>query len=179
MVDAPPPQSLSGTVCMGSVWNRGFVHPTGLPQTLCPCNPLGWPTVQVSFSLKSSPLKSRVPGSTGHPDKRALWGALGRAGRCHPGCWLRQVVHLPDVPRLFYTWEFPCSVGNKDQSGNAALTHLSADSMRASILGCSYSTILSPPILIFLIFFLLCLGLFFSCFSSSLRCDLRLFMRQF
>ena len=27
------------------------------------------------------------------------------------------------VPRLFYTWEFPRSVGNKDPSGNAALTH--------------------------------------------------------
>ena len=27
------------------------------------------------------------------------------------------------VLRLFYTWEFPCSVGNKDPSENAALTH--------------------------------------------------------
>ena len=37
------------------------------------------------------------------------------------------------------------SVGNKDQSGNAALTHLSTNSTRASILGCSHCTILSPP----------------------------------
>ena len=145
MVDAPPPQSVSGTVCTGSIWNCGFVRPTELPQTLCPCHFLGWPTVQVPFSLKSSPLKSQVAGSTGHPDKRALWGPLGRAGRRHPGCWLLQAVPLPGVPRLLYTWEVPRSVGNKDQSGNAALTHLSADSMRASILGCSHSTILSPP----------------------------------
>ena len=145
MVDAPPPQSISGTVCMGSIWNCGFVRPTGLPQTLCPCNPLGWPTLRVPFSLKSSPLKSQVAGSAGHPDKCALWGALGRAGHHHPGCRLRQVVCLPGIPRLCYTWEFPHSVGNKDQSGNAALTHLSADSTRASILGCFHSAILSPP----------------------------------
>ena len=94
---------------------------------------------------KFSPLKSQVAGSTGHPDKRALWGALGRAGRPHPGCRLRQAVPLPGVPRLLCTWEFPHSVGNKDQSGNAAVTHLFADSTRASILGCSHSAILSPP----------------------------------
>ena len=92
-------------------------------QTICPCNPLGWPTVQVSFSLKSSPLKSQVAGSTGHPEKHALWGLLGRAGRRHPVCQLRQADLLPGVPCLFYTWEFPLSVGNKDQSVNAALTH--------------------------------------------------------
>ena len=39
------------------------------------------------------------------------------------GCQLHQPRPLPGVPRLFYTWEFPCSVGNKDPSGNAALTH--------------------------------------------------------
>ena len=114
-------------------------------QTLCPCNRLGWPSVQVSFSLKSSPLESQVAGSMGHPEKRALWGVLGRAGCRHPGCQLRQAEVLPGVPRLLYTWEFPRSVGNKDQSGNAALTHLSADSTRAPILGCSHSAILSPP----------------------------------
>ena len=90
---------------------------------ICPCNPLGWATVQVSFSLKSSPLKSQVAGSTGHPDKRALWGLLGRVGRRRPGCRLRQADLLPGVPCLFNTWEFSRSVGNKDQSGNAALTH--------------------------------------------------------
>ena len=145
MVDAPPPWSVSGTVCTGSVWNHHFVHPTALPQMLCPCNPLGWPTVQVPFSLKFSPLKSQVASSTGHPDKRALWGALGRAGRCYPGCRLCQAVPLPGVPRLLYTWEFFHSVGHKDQSGNAAVTHLSTDSPRALILGCSHSAILSPP----------------------------------
>ena len=145
MVDAPPSRSVSGTVSTGSVWNRRFVRPTVLPQTLCPCNPLGWPTVQVPFSLKFSPLKSHVASSTGHPDKRALWGALGRAGRRHPGCWLHQAEPLPGVPHLLYTWEFPRSLGNKDQSENAALTHLSVDSPNVSILGCSHSAILSPP----------------------------------
>ena len=75
--------------------------------TVCPCNTLGWPTVQVPFSLKSSPLKSQVASSTGLLDKCALWGALGRAGRCHPSCWLCQAVPLPGVPRLLYSWEFP------------------------------------------------------------------------
>ena len=142
----PHGAALSGTVSTGSIWNRRFVCPTVLPQTLCPCNPLGWPTVQVLFSLKFSPLKSQVAGSTWHPDKRSLCGVLCRAGRRHPGCWLHQPKSLPGVPRLLYTWGFPHSVGNKDQSGNAALTHLSAHSPRASILGCSHSAILSFPL---------------------------------
>ena len=144
MVDVPPPWSASGMVCTASVWNRRFVCPTALSHTLCPCNPLGWPTAQVPFSLEFSPLKSQVAISTGHPDKCALWGSLGRAGRRHPGCQLLQAEPLPGVPCLLYTWEFPRSVGNKDQSENAALTHLSADSTRAPILGCSHSAILSP-----------------------------------
>ena len=36
---------------------------------------------------------------------------------------LHQPKPLPGILRLFYTWEFPRSVGNKDPSGNAALTH--------------------------------------------------------
>ena len=51
MVDAPPPRSASGTVSTVSIWNRRFVCLTALFQTLCPCNPLGWPTAQVPFSL--------------------------------------------------------------------------------------------------------------------------------
>ena len=76
-------------------------------QTICLCNPLGWATVQVSFSLKSSPLKSQVAGSTRHPDKHALWGLLGRAGRRCPGCRLRQADLLPGVPCLFILGSFP------------------------------------------------------------------------
>ena len=144
MVDAPPPQSISDRLHGDRLKSR-FCSSHLATQTLCPCNPLGWPTVQVSFSLKSSPLKSQVAGSTGHPDRHALWGSLGRAGCRHPGCRLRQAEVLPGVPRLLYTWEFPRSVGNKGQSGNAAPTHLSADSRRAPILGCSHSAILSHP----------------------------------
>ena len=151
MVDSPPPQSVSDRLH----GNRGLVCPTGLAQMLCPCNLLGGPTVQVSLSLKSSPLTSLVAGSTGHPDKRALWGALGRAGRRHPGCRLRQAEALPGVQLLPYTWESPRSVGNKDQSGNAAPTHLSADSKRAPILSCSHSAILSPPPIFFVYKFVL------------------------
>ena len=118
---------LSPTVRLGpsardSLKSR-FCSSHWVSQMICSCNPLGWPTVQVLFSLKSSPLKSEVANSTGHPDKHALWGLLGRAGRRRPGCRLRQADLLPGVPCLFYTWEFPRSVGNKDQSGNAALTH--------------------------------------------------------
>ena len=43
-------------------------------------------------------------------------------GRSRTGCQLRQWRPLPGVPRLFYIWEFPRYVGNKDPSGNAALT---------------------------------------------------------
>ena len=76
-------------------------------QMICLCNPLGWATVQVSFSLKSSPLKSQVAGSTGHPDNRVLWGLLGRVG-CHlSGCWLHQVDLLPGVLCLFILGSFP------------------------------------------------------------------------
>ena len=90
MVDDSPPWSISGTISTASISNSHFVCPTALPLTLCPCNPLGWPTVRVPFSLMFSPLKSQVAGSTGHPDKRALWGALGRASRCHSSCRLHQ-----------------------------------------------------------------------------------------
>ena len=121
-----------------------FCSSQWVSQTICrPCNPLGWPTVQVSFNLKSSPLKSQVASSTGHLDKHALWEALGRASCRHPGCRLHQAEVLPGIPRPLYTWEFPRFVGNNDQSGNAAPTHLSADSRRAPIVGCSHRIILS------------------------------------
>ena len=146
MVDAPPPQRCAFRDCL----HRECLE---LPFCLSHCatpNTVslkfpGRPTVQVPFSLKFSPLKSQVAGSTGLLDKDTLCGALCRACRCHPGCWLHQPKPLPGVPLLLYIWEFPCSVGNKDQSGNAALTHLSTHSPRASILGCSHSAILSPP----------------------------------
>ena len=118
----PSPTERLGPSARDSLKSRFYLS-HWVPQTLCHGNPLGWPTVQVSFSLKSSPFKSQVAGSTRHPDKRALWGLLGRAGCRRPGCRLRQADLLPGVPCLPYTWEFPRSVGNKDQSGNAALTH--------------------------------------------------------
>ena len=74
---------------------------------LCSWNLLGWLTVQVAFSLKFGPLKSQVASSTGHLNKRNLWGALGRAGRRRPGCRLRQADLLPGVPCLFILGSFP------------------------------------------------------------------------
>ena len=118
----PSPTEHLGPSARDSLKSR-FCSSDRVSQTICSCNPLGWPTVQVSFSLESSPLKSQVAGSTGHPDKHALWGLLGRAGCLRPSCRLCQADLLPGVPCLFYTWEFPRPVGNKDQSGNAALTH--------------------------------------------------------
>ena len=59
-----PMELLSGNLSTGSVWNH---HTHYL---------LGWLTVQVPFSLKFSPLKFQVAGSTGHPDQCALCGAL-------------------------------------------------------------------------------------------------------
>ena len=47
----------------------------------------------------------------------------GWAEQRRTGCQLHQPKPLAGIPRLFYTWEFPCFVGNKDPSGNAVLTH--------------------------------------------------------
>ena len=120
MADALPHGAApSGNLSTRSIWNHRFVCPTVLPQMLCPWNLLGWLSVQVPFSLKFSPLKTQVAGSTGPPDQCALCGSLCSATVLQRG----QPKPLPGVPRLFYTWEFPRSVGNKDPSGNAALTH--------------------------------------------------------
>ena len=101
----PSPTEHLGPSARDSLKSR-FCSSHWVSQTICPCNPLGWATVQVSFSLKSSPLKSQVAGSTGHPDTRALWGLLGRAGRRRPGCRLCQADLLPGVPCLFILGSF-------------------------------------------------------------------------
>ena len=67
------------------------------------------------------------------------------AGRSRTGCRLHQPRPLPGVPHLFYTWEFPCSVGTKIRLEMLPRLTLSAHPARASILGCSHSAILSPP----------------------------------
>ena len=61
------------------------------------------------------------------------------AGRSCTGCRLHQPRPLPGIPHLFYTWEFPPSVGNKDPSGNAALTHLLCAFIK------SFNTVLFSP----------------------------------
>ena len=103
----PSPTEHLGLSARDSLKSR-FCSSHWVSQTICLCNPLGWATVHVSFSLKkSSPVKSQVAGSTAHPDERALWGLLGRAGCCRPGCWLRQADLLPGVPCLFIVESFP------------------------------------------------------------------------
>ena len=100
----PSPTERLGPSAQDSLKSR-FCSSHWVSQTILSCNPLGLPTVQVSFSLKSSPLKSQVAGSTGHLDKHALWGLLGRAGRRRPSCRLRQADLLPGVDS-FYTCMF-------------------------------------------------------------------------
>ena len=115
-----------------SVWNCCFVCPTALAQTPFPWNLLAWLTVQVLFNqmdMPICPLKSQIAGSTGHPDLCALCGELWSAAALQlrppaaPAAGCSSQNCCTGVPRLFYTWEFPRSVGNKDTSGNAALTH--------------------------------------------------------
>ena len=144
MVDAPPPQSVSDRLHGDCLKSWSCSSHWASPNALSLQSP-GRAHCPSLTQSKSSPLKSHVTSSTGHPDKRALWGAMGRASCHHPGCHLHQAEALPGVQRLPYTWESPRPVGNKDQSGNAAPAHLSADSKRAPILGCSHSAILSPP----------------------------------
>ena len=79
----PSPTERLGPCARDSLKSR-FGSSHWVSQTICSCNLLGWPSVQVSFSLKSSPLESQVAGSAGHPDKPALWGLLGRAGAATP-----------------------------------------------------------------------------------------------
>ena len=71
-----------------SICNHHFVCPTALPQTLFPWNLLAWLTVQVPFSLKVSPLKSQIAGSTGHPVQCTLCGVL---------CSATALQHQPPV----------------------------------------------------------------------------------
>ena len=71
----PSPKEHLGPSARDSLKLR-FCSSHWVSQTICPYNPLGWPTVQVSFSLKFSPLKSQISGSTGHPDQCSLCGAL-------------------------------------------------------------------------------------------------------
>ena len=127
MADAPPARSCAlreppNSECLESC----FVCRTALPLTLCP-----------GLAHCSSPVQSQVQPSqvSGCQFNRALGtvrfcadlcGALlcSSAGRSRSGCWLHQSRSLAGVPRLFYIWEFPRSVGNKGPSGNASLTHL-------------------------------------------------------
>ena len=146
----PSPTERLGPSALDSLKSR-FCSSHWVSQAICPCNPLGWATVQVSFSLKYSPLKSQVAGSTRHPDKRALWGLLGRAGCRRPGCRLRQADLLPGVPCLLYLGVSPFC-GQQRSVWKCSTDSPFANSTRAPILGCSHSAILSPlPSICFLL----------------------------
>ena len=109
MADAPPPWSCtilgsavpSGSLSTRSIWNRRFVCPTALPQTLFPWNLLAWLTVQVLFSLKFSPLKSQIAGSTGHLDQCALCRAQCSAAVLRCGL---PPHRLPATPAKTSAW---------------------------------------------------------------------------
>ena len=61
---------------------------------------------------------NRAPGPV-----HFVWSAVEHHCAAAPAAGFTSQNRFAGVPRLFYTWEFPRSVGNKDPSGNAALTH--------------------------------------------------------
>ena len=122
IVDAPPPQSVSDlppgdrlkSQFCSSHWatlNALSLQSPGL----APCPSL----------VQSQVQPSQVSGRRFNraPREARPAGSAAVAGCHHPGCWPCQAEALSGISRLLYTWEFPHSVGNKDQSGNAALTH--------------------------------------------------------
>ena len=52
-----------------------------------------------------------------------VWSAVEHRCAAAPAAGYTSQNRFAGVPRLFYTWEFLRSVGNKDPPGNAALTH--------------------------------------------------------
>ena len=112
--------------------NAVFLQSPGLAH--CP----GLLQSQVQHSQVSGCWFNRAPGQArpvgsaglGRPPPPRLLASPGRSSAWCP------------VSPLYLGISSFC--GQQDQSENAALTHLSADSLNASILGCSHSTILSP-----------------------------------
>ena len=115
--------------CTRSVWNRCYLlshcatpnavslESPGLAH--CPSSVQS----QVQPSQVSDSWFNRAPGPV-----RFVWSTV--ECRCATvltagctSCRLHQPKPLPGILHLFYTWEFPRSVGNKDPSGNAALNH--------------------------------------------------------
>ena len=131
-----------------SVWNRLFVCPTGLAQMLFPWNLLAWLTVQVPFNkmdMPSCPLKSQIVGSTGHLDQCALCGVLWSATMLQ-----RQPKPLRGCPASLLYLGISPFCGQQRSVWKCGPDSPSARSLRASILGCSHCTILSPSGCIFL-----------------------------
>ena len=97
--------------------------PTALAQMSLPWNLLVWLTVWVPFNqmdMLICPPKSQIASLTGHPDQCVLCGVpLG----CGAGLNGRASQNIcAGILCFSYTWEFPCSVGNKDPFGNAHCT---------------------------------------------------------
>ena len=77
-----------------------------------------WSGPQQSYSegarlVEGKSSNRNTSSSTWHLEKRALWGLLGRAGRCHPSCWLHQADLLPGVPCLFILGSFSVRCATK------------------------------------------------------------------
>ena len=132
MVDAPPPQSVSDRLHGDRLKSRSCSSHWASPNALslqspgrAHCPSLTQSQVQPSqvsgCRLNRAPGQARLAGSDwqGRPPPPRLPASPGRG--------------TSGVQRLPYTWESPRSVGNTDQSGNAAPTHLSTDSKRAQI----------------------------------------------
>ena len=137
-----------GTGCLGSGWlrqqwvcisvgagclgNGGRPSPTerlgasarGLFEIAVLFVPLGHRKRSVPAIPWAGPLsKSRSVSSPALSSLR-LWVQQGTRPSSPCGNrWVGPAAATLAVPRLLYTWEFPRSVGNKDQSGNVASTH--------------------------------------------------------
>ena len=130
MVDAPPPRScvlreplqwerLESPFCLSHCATPNAVSLESPGQAHCP-SPV---QSQVQPSQVSVCQFNRAPITVRFCMEHCGVPLHFGTGQSLTGCRLHQAKPLPGVPHLFYTWEFPRSVGNKDLSENAAMTH--------------------------------------------------------
>ena len=133
MADAPLPPSCTilGSAVPAvkpstrSVWNCHFVCPTG-PNAISLESPClaHCPSPVQSDGYANLPSEvsdcrfNRAPGPV-----RFVWRAVECRCAVAPATGCTSQNCCAGIPHLSCTWKFPCPVGNKDPSGNAALTH--------------------------------------------------------
>ena len=126
MADAPPARSCTLRLPPNSERLEScFVCRTVLPLTVFPglahcSSPV---QSQVQPSQVSVCRFNRAPVTVRFCMERCGAPLRSGVGQSRTGCRLHQPRPLPGVPCLFYTWEFPRSVGNSDPSRNVSPTH--------------------------------------------------------